>query len=101
MKEFNTYEENIIADTDKEVLELALETCADYFAEPLFKVGESEEKDFEFDLFFYNKKLYDYQRCWSVDESMSLEEALKSFDYLEEQFIMKILDKLNINYEIK
>lgn len=155
MKTFETYEEEVIADTDKDVVELALESglfevrvgwsefsnlglyepnATDHFwgfADSFF--GEVIERYcFELDVIkeakqkenpeeflkeeeLYNRILelaegkFNIEQATnelkdiinnSLDNCIILEKALRDFDHLEEEYIIKILEACNIDYEI-
>ena len=87
MKKFETFKEVITADTDKDVVELAVES-------KLFSIikSDSEETKFELD----EKDATD--QFWLLSDELKINEenmnnekilrkALKDFDYLEEEYI--------------
>ena len=93
MKEFKTYKNKIIAETDKKIIDLALESN-------IFRIEKGKE-DFKYSLEYYRSDINIYNHCWGLNKKMTLKEALKDFEYLEEQLIKIILDELDINYKIK
>jgi|GEM_PF-6430464 hypothetical protein len=106
MKKFQTYSKEVIVNTDKDLIELALESG-------IFDIKSREEEELDEwgQLSYYDapyalvmkdeEKVGGYLKCWGLDERMSLQEALKDFDHLEEQRIFDILDACNIEYKIK
>jgi hypothetical protein len=121
MKKFQTYSKEVIVNTDKDLIELALESgifdIKSREEEESLTVGRFGGKSLSIkldewgQLSYYDapyalvmkdeEKVGGYLKCWGLDERMSLQEALKDFDHLEEQRIFDILDACNIEYKIK
>lgn len=105
MKTFETHNHKVKTETQKGIIELALESG-------LFEIKSREEEgldewrqlsyyDAPYALVMNNEKqVGGYLECWGLDKEMSLKEALEDFDYLEEQRIQDILDACNIEYEL-
>ena len=102
MKKFKTHEGVVLADTNKGVVELALESG-------LFEVKSKKEENLEewgqlsycdAPYALIMNKNHGYLECWGLEREMELEEALNDFDYLEQQRILDILEACNIDYRV-